>query len=397
MNADELRRAIEEPARRGGWELEPGLVETLLKDVGAGENRQPEPGGLPLLSHALLETWKRRRGRKLTLRSYTESGEVRGAIAKTAESVYSRLTPLGQTIARRIFISLTELGEGTQDTRRRAALGELSPNPDEAANVQAVLKLLADERLVTTDEKTVEVAHEALIREWPTLRGWLDEDREGLRLHRQLTEDAQEWEVLKRDEGALYRGARLAQAEEWAEKHDDEMTALEREFVLASHALVGREVAEREAQRLRELNTARKLAHATQARLTAEAERAREAEQSAKRLRIRSRIAIGVGLVAVVAGVVAIFFGLQAQRQASIARTAEAQAVTAQALADEQRSEAQRLAAEQQSLALVGNVSQALDDRKPDLAIEYRCQPRWEEDTLRFGGQHLDRLGCLDR
>jgi hypothetical protein len=217
MTADELRRAIEEPARRGKWELEPGLVETLLKDIGAGDqHRQPEPGGLPLLSHALLETWKRRRGHKLTLRGYAESGEVRGAIARTAESVYSRLTPLGQTIARRIFISLTELGEGTQDTRRRAALGEFSPNPDEAANVQAVLKLLADERLVTTDAKTAEVAHEALIREWPTLRGWLDEDREGLRLHRQLTHDAKEWERLGRDEGALYRGARLAAALEWA-------------------------------------------------------------------------------------------------------------------------------------------------------------------------------------
>ncbi len=114
MSAEELRRAIEEPARRNGWEFERGLVDLLLREVG------DEPGGLPLLSHALLETWQRRRGRTLTLAGYAESGGVRGAIAKTAESVYQRLTPEQQPIARSIFIRLTELGEGTQDTRRRA-------------------------------------------------------------------------------------------------------------------------------------------------------------------------------------------------------------------------------------------------------------------------------------
>ena len=174
MTTDELRRAIEEPAKRGHWELEPGLVEVLLKDVGADGEGEPEPGALPLLSHALLETWNRRRGRKLTLRGYAESGGVSEAIAKTAGRTYAQLTPVGQTIARRIFVQLTELGEGTQDTRRRVALVDLTPKPEEASAVREVLKLLTDARLVTTDEKTAEVAHEALIREWPTLRGWLN-------------------------------------------------------------------------------------------------------------------------------------------------------------------------------------------------------------------------------
>ena len=97
-------------------------------------------------------------------------------------------------MARRIFLRLTELGEGTQDTRRRAALSELIPDTDEGAAVKGLLKTLADARLVTLSEDTAEVAHEALIREWPALRRWLSEDRESLRLHRRLTEAAQGWE-----------------------------------------------------------------------------------------------------------------------------------------------------------------------------------------------------------
>ena len=113
MNAAELRQAIEEPAKCGGWEFAPGLVDLMLHDVGADKDCQPEPGALPLLSHALLETWKRRRGNVMTLKSYSESGEVRGAIARTAERVfYQELTPEQQTIARSIFLRLTELGEG---------------------------------------------------------------------------------------------------------------------------------------------------------------------------------------------------------------------------------------------------------------------------------------------
>jgi len=185
MTAEELRRAITEPAGSGHWELEPGLVELLLHDVGE------EPGALPLLSHALLETWQRRRGRTLTIGGYLAAGGVRSAIAETAEAVFQdQLDPQQRAIARQIFLSLTELGEGTQDTRRRARLDELIPNPEARPSVEAVLAILADARLVTTGEGTAEVAHEALIREWPTLREWLAEDREGLRLHRHLTEAA---------------------------------------------------------------------------------------------------------------------------------------------------------------------------------------------------------------
>ncbi len=209
MTIEELRCAIEEPARRGHWNFDSGLVDLLLHDVGADAGHTPEPGALPLLSHALLATWQRRRGRTLTLSGYTASGGVRGAIAETAESVfYDQLDREQRQIARQIFLRLTELGGGDAyaDTRRRVSIDELPSRPEDREMVHQVLSALADARLVTTDQNAAEVAHEALIREWPTLRGWLEEDREGLRLHRHLTEAAQEWDDLGRDPGGLYRG-----------------------------------------------------------------------------------------------------------------------------------------------------------------------------------------------
>jgi hypothetical protein len=175
MNSKELRRAIEEPAQRGHWDIEPGLVDVLLRDVGQ------EPGALPLLSHALMETWQRRRGRMMTLGGYASSGGVHGAIAETAETVFTdQFTHEQQSIARRIFLRLTELGDETSavDTRRRAKLDELILKPEESDITRAVLKSLADARLITLDENSAEVAHEALIREWPALQGWLEENRE---------------------------------------------------------------------------------------------------------------------------------------------------------------------------------------------------------------------------
>ncbi|MBN1629749.1 MAG: hypothetical protein JW990_08295, partial [Thermoleophilia bacterium] len=312
MTPDELRRAIEEPAHAGDWRFEPGLVDLLLRDVG------DEPGALPLLSHALLETWQRRRGHALTLEGYAEAGGVRGAIAETAENVYRRLDERQQAIARNIFLRLTELGEGTEDTRRRAALEELFPRPEEATAVEAVLGTLADARLITTERETVQVAHEALIREWPTLQEWLEEDREGLRVHRHLTEAAGEWQRMGRDAGELYRGARLAQASEWARVHAGALNPLEREFLAASEEWVQRREEEREAQRQRELEAARKLA-----------------EAEGRRVSVLRRGALGlagVSLVAIVLAVVALFARQQAAEQREEARRQASIGLGAQAL-----------------------------------------------------------------
>lgn len=231
MTMDELRQAIVQPAENNGWDFEPALVDLILQDVGA------EPGALPLLSHALLETWKRRQVRTLTLQGYHEAGGVKKAIAQTAESVYDRLSPEEQTIARGIFLRLTELGEGVQDTRRRVQLSELGTQDA----VGKVLKTLTDARLVTTEKDNAEVAHEALIREWGTLRRWLDEDRESLRLHRHLTESAKEWERRGNEASVLYRGARLKQLQDWVKEHGDALSPLEREFIKVSQNVKKRE------------------------------------------------------------------------------------------------------------------------------------------------------------
>lgn len=303
MGSEELRRAIEEPARRGRWEFESGLVELLLHDVGH------EPGALPLLSHALLETWQRRRGRTMTLSGYLSSGGVRGAIAETAEAVFSdQFTTEQRTIARRIFLRLTELGDetATGDTRRRAAFDELVLKPEEKDLTYSVIKVLADARLITTSENSAEVAHEALIREWPTLRGWLEDNREGLRLHRHMTEAAQEWAARDLDSGVLYRGARLEQAKEWAASHPDEMNAIETEFLKASLALAESELKERESQRQRELQAAQNLAEA-------ERRRAQEQAKAAAQLRKRSFFLAGAFIIAAIMALTAGFLGWQSR------------------------------------------------------------------------------------
>ena len=242
MSRDELTRAILQPAALGNWKVQEGLVEVILDDLGS------EPGALPLLSHALLETWKRRRGRVLTVSGYTDAGGVRGAIAQTAETVFrQRLSLEQQPIARMIFIKLAEMGEDSLDTRRRAAFSELITRSTDTSTIDTVLSILTDARLVTTgtlepgDTRVVEVAHEALIREWPTLRDWLNQNRAGLILHRQLTEDANDWIKLERDPGTLYRGVRLRQTLEWAKANADLISLAEQEFLDVSQTTARKE------------------------------------------------------------------------------------------------------------------------------------------------------------
>ncbi len=328
MTSEDLRQAIEEPARRGGWDIAPGLVDLLLRDVGS------EPGALPLLSHALLETWRRRRGSRMTLKSYFEAGEVRGAIARTADKLYAELEGEEQLLARDMLLRLTELGEGAQDTRRRAALDELiaSGGTDEASRSREVLTRLVAARLVTVDEGAAEVAHEALIREWPLLREWLQDDREGLRVQRQITETAREWAALSNEPSLLFRGARLAAAREWTAAHPQMLRERERDFVEASVEEEERDERERAEQQQQALEAAQR---------AAEAERLRAEEQTAsnKRLRRRAVVVAGIGVIAAALGVAAIAFAIQANDQA-----ARAQAQTD--IANEQRTEAETQRAE---------------------------------------------------
>jgi WD40 repeat protein/DNA-binding SARP family transcriptional activator len=238
MSRDEARRAIERPAERVGLKVEPELVDALLSDV------EGEPGALPLLSTALLELWRQRAGRRLLLAAYARSGGVHGAVARLAEEAFVQFDPSQQGVARNVLLRLAGEGEGRAVVRRRIALSQLEV--ERRADVAEVVARLTERRLLTIGDGAVEVAHEALLREWPRLRAWLEDDAQGRQLHRRLGDAALAWEADARDPGGLYRGARLSGALEWRATHEDQLNATERAFLDAGQA-----AAERAQRRLR--------------------------------------------------------------------------------------------------------------------------------------------------
>jgi WD40 repeat protein len=246
MSAVEYRRAIEGPARRAGLRIDPELVDALVAEVA------DEPGGLPLLSTAMVELWERREGRVIRMGAYAETGGVRGAVGRMAEAAYGGLTEGQRDVARSAFLRLAS-GEGEGIVRRRVPFADFDSGSD--PDVDETLRSLIDARLLTVDEGAVEVAHEALLREWPRLVDWLEEDREGRRLREHLGEAARDWERGGRDPGELYRGARLSSALDWTTGHTLELNESERAFVAESRAEAERDVARqrRTNRRLRAL------------------------------------------------------------------------------------------------------------------------------------------------
>ncbi|MET7655605.1 hypothetical protein [Streptomyces sp. NPDC005486] len=233
MTADELREAVTRPAASVGLLVERELTARIVEEV------LDRPGALPMLSHVLLETWRRRRGRLLTLAAYEAVGGVRGAIAASAEEVYGQLTPAQARGARQLLLRMVEPGQGSADTRRPLTRDELAESTTEP-DVHVAVERLARARLLTVDEEGVQLAHEALITCWPRLRDWIEADREWLRHHRRLAEEARLWLEHDRDPGALVRGSRLARAEElFTGKPAGErgrLTPPEREFLDAALA-----------------------------------------------------------------------------------------------------------------------------------------------------------------
>ncbi len=241
MGPEELRRAIELPARRAGVHVESSLTDALVADV------DEEPGGLPLLSTALVELWASREGGWLTVEAYERTGGVRGAVARLAERSFERLSEVEQEAAPRVLLRLVGTGEGESPVRRRVPTTEFELEQDVIA--RSVLDRFTGDRLLTRSDGWVEVAHEALIREWPRLAEWLDEDLEGHRLRAHLTHAARQWDEERRETGELFRGARLAATLDWASDHAEELNELERTFLSES-----RQASEREAERQRRTN-----------------------------------------------------------------------------------------------------------------------------------------------
>jgi DNA-binding SARP family transcriptional activator/WD40 repeat protein len=225
LDAHELREAITGPVERIGVSVEPELVAELITGVSG------QPGSLPLLQYALTETYERRDGVTLTHETYERIGGLTGALARRADQLYEGIPAEDRPAVRRLFTRLVTPGEGTEDTRRRVRRSELTGVPPDVIDAYGSARLLSFDRDPATREPTVEVAHEALIREWPRLRSWIDEDRDGLRVLRHLGVSAQAWEATQRDEGELYRGGRLEAAEEFAAANPDELNQTEKAFL----------------------------------------------------------------------------------------------------------------------------------------------------------------------
>lgn len=232
MNQAELQAAIEKPAEKMGVQLEAGLTERILDDVGK------EPGNLPLLEFALTRLWDKQQNCELTHESYSEIGGVKQALADHAEAIYSKLTKPEQKQAQQIFVQLVQLGEGTADTRRLVTRAEIS---DDCWQLITRKGGLADCRLVVTGrndqtkEETVEVVHEALIREWRTLRQWIDTDRKELLQKNEIEAQAKRWSETK-SKDYLLQGKRLQEAKAFQKVQADhlKLSNLAQEFIQKS-------------------------------------------------------------------------------------------------------------------------------------------------------------------
>jgi len=326
LSADEIERAVNGPADRAGLILERGLTTSIVADV------NEQPGALPLLQYALTELYERREGRTLSLRAYHEMGGTLGALAQRADELYDGLGDEGQEAARQMFLRLVTLGEGTEDTRRRVMQDELMSigNRDE---MSMVLDAFGRYRLITFDRdpsnraSTVEVAHEALIRQWGRLRAWLNESREDLRLQRRIANAADEWRAANRESSFLVRGGRLEQFEEWANNTNLTLNDIEREFLQAS-------ITERENR-------------------LAEEKRRQEREDALER-RSRNRLRMLVGVFAgatVIAALLTVFAFSQSEEAQRAQRIAE------------------RNASEARALALAANARSAINEDNPQLAL----------------------------
>lgn len=252
LDPDATHEAIVEPAARAGLELEPGLADRIITDL-AGQ-----PGSLPLLQFTLDRLAAASTDGRLSHAGYELLGGVRGAIAERAEAAYRSLTDPQRDVARHVFTRLVTVSDDANDLRRRVRVSEFRSLGLPEVDVTAVLDTFGRERLLTFDvdpttrTATVEVAHEALLREWGRLRGWIESAWEDVKLHRRLASAVADWENAGRDASFLLRGSRLDQFEGWARTSGMALTEAERGYLAESRAAQRAEQAEEEARQARE-------------------------------------------------------------------------------------------------------------------------------------------------
>ncbi|MGY1700691.1 nSTAND1 domain-containing NTPase [Geodermatophilus sp. SYSU D00766] len=247
MTAEELREVVDGPAAAVGLTSEPDLVDAVVADV-AGR-----PTALPLLSTALVGTWERRRGDRLTLAGYLAAGGVAGAVAQAAEAAWSALDDAGRETARRLLLRLADTDDGGAPVRRPRPVGELGL---EDPGRRAVVDAFVARRLLAVDGEVLDVVHEALLTAWPRLSRWLEEDAAGRAVRRHLAPAAREWSERGEPDEELYRGARLAAALEWAA--DADVAPAERRFLDVSRQRADAELTDARARLDREVAARRR-------------------------------------------------------------------------------------------------------------------------------------------
>jgi hypothetical protein len=233
LSAVELREAVEKPAESIGLKLETGLVAKLVDDV------LGEPAALPLLQFTLLRLWQERDHNRITLAGYARVGRSREALARAADKLYGNLLPEDQVIMRKILLRMVRPAAGEETTRRRVGIAELQQIGHAPKNVERVLDKLLEARLVRRSGETVEVAHEALIRNWPQFVTWLEEKRAQLMRVRRLESLAEEWQRFDRHSGFL-DDEQLVEAEKWIDGDEARDVGIKdslRALVVASRAL----------------------------------------------------------------------------------------------------------------------------------------------------------------
>jgi WD40 repeat protein len=247
MHHEELQAAVEQPATMLGVTIESGLTERILDAVSA------QAGDLPLLEFALNQLWAKQLDAQLTHAAYEEIGGVEAALSRYAEEAYGRLNEEEKGRARRIFIQLVRPGEGTEDTRRLATRTEVGEENWDLVTRLADARLVVSSRDETAGEEMVEIVHEALIGGWERLHLWIELDRAFRTWQERLRASLRQWQASGKDEGALLRGAPLAEAEGWLQSRPVEVSPAERDFIQLSLALRDRERKERERRRQRSI------------------------------------------------------------------------------------------------------------------------------------------------
>ena len=257
MHSEELERAIVAPADRAGLVVEPRLLAEMITEVA------DRPGALPLLQYALTELAEGAKDDVLSLDSYRRIGRVSGALARRAEQLFQSMNETGHDACRQLFLRLVALGEGTEDTRRRVRRSEVLTLADARA-MDGIIETYGRHRLLSFDrdpdtrEPTVEIAHEALLREWSRVRAWIEASRDDLRLHARISSATDDWDAAGRDADYLLTGIRLAQAEESTRDDSIRLTGTERAYLDASLARRDAEVAAERDRHDREIRLERR-------------------------------------------------------------------------------------------------------------------------------------------